>query len=306
MELVYDERGVMIFRGQGITPLAEPAIRRERRVDFDQALSLAGFGLSSAAPSPGDELEITLYWQALQQAGSAYTAFLHLLAADGSGVAGVDEPVLQGLYQPDLWPAGMAMPDRHRLALPPALPPGRYRLDLGLYPTGRPGALLPVAGGDRLPLATLTVGGVATSSPTVPAGITYGNQIRLLGYDLEQGTGDEGDRVQLTLHWQAVDWMDRDYTIFVHLTGPDGAIATQSDAPPGDPFLPTSTWLLVETVVDPHVLTLPADAPPGAYSLLVGVYYAPTDERLQAVDGQGNPLGDAVRLATIPAASESP
>jgi hypothetical protein len=163
-----------------------------------------------------------------------------------------------------------------------------------------------VAGGDRLPLASLTVGGIATSSPTVLAGIAYGDQIRLLGHDLERATGDEGDELRVTLHWQATDWMDRDYTVFVHLTGPDGTIATQSDGPPGDPFFPTSTWLPGETVVDPHVLSLPADAPPGTYSLLVGVYYAPTDERLQAVDGQGNQLGDAVRLTTIPVSSESP
>jgi len=306
MELVYDQRGVMIFRGQGLAPLAEPAIRREQQADFGQALSLAGFGLSPAAPGPGEELEITLYWQALQQAGPGYTAFLHLLAADGSGVAGVDEPVLQGLYQPDLWPAGQTMPDRHRLTLPPDLPAGRYRLDLGLYPTGQPDALLPVASGDRLPLVALTSGGGATPSPTVPAAITYGDQIRLLGHDLAQATGDEKDEYQVTLYWQATDWMDRNYTVFVHLTGPDGAIATQSDGPPGDPFFPTSTWLPGEAVADLHVLTLPAEAPPGSYSLLVGVYYAPTDERLQAVDGQGNPLGDAVRLATIPTGPESP
>jgi hypothetical protein len=303
MDLVYNQRGVMIFRGGGYAPPPEPAVQRQRRADFDGALSLAGFGLSSAAPNPGDDLEITLYWQALEQAGPAYTAFLHLLATGGTGVAGVDEPVLHGLYQPDLWPKGETLPDRHRLTLPPDLPPGRYRLDLGLYPTGQPEALLPVADGDRLPLATLIVGEVATPRPMVPAGVTFGDQIRLLGYDLG-GSPDPGS--QLGLYWQAVDWMDRDYTIFVHLTGPDGVIATQSDAPPGDPFFPTSTWLPGDMVVDPHVLTLPADAPPGDYSLLVGVYHEPTDERLQAVDAQGTPLGDAVLLATLPAGSESP
>lgn len=304
MELVYDQRGVMIFRGVGVTPVPEPAIQRERRADFDEALSLAGFGLSSGNPSPGDELEITLNWQALEQVGPAYTAFLHLLSPDGTGVTGLDEPVLGGLYQPDLWPKGMTVPDRHRLALPSDLPPGRYRLDLGLYPSGQPDAQLPVDGSDRLLLATLAVGEAAASQPTVSAGITFGDQIRLIGYDLD--CDGQSATCSLSLHWQAIDSVDRDYTVFVHLTAPDGTIITQDDAPPGDPFFPTSTWLPGDTVGDPHVLTLPADAPPGTYSLLVGLYHRPTNERLQAVDADSTRLGDAVLLTTITLGSKSP
>ncbi|MBN1139704.1 MAG: glycosyltransferase family 39 protein, partial [Anaerolineae bacterium] len=104
MALEYNERGVMIFRGEGYSPTSQPAIKRQRQADFNGELALAGFGLSSGQPKPGEALEITLDWQALDGAGPAYTAFVHLVAPDGSRVAGVDEPILRGVFQPDLWP----------------------------------------------------------------------------------------------------------------------------------------------------------------------------------------------------------
>jgi 4-amino-4-deoxy-L-arabinose transferase-like glycosyltransferase len=305
MDLEYNERGVMVFRGEGYTPLAEPAFRRQRRADFGREMALTGFGLSGAHPNPGDELEITLDWQALEQVGPAYTAFLHLVRADGTGVAGVDEPVLRGLYQPDLWPQGATLSDRHHLALPPDLPPGRYRLDLGLYRPGQPDQPLPVQGSNRLPLASLTVGETAASPPSVRTDVDFGGQIRLLGYDLRQAAAS----IAITLHWQALAPMDRDYTVFVHLVASNAGetpIIAQHDAPPGDPFFPTSTWLPGDAVLDPHELTPPAGTPAGDYTLLVGLYYLPSGERLQAVDAGGNPLGDALPLTTIAIGSESP
>jgi hypothetical protein len=297
MELVYNERGVLIFRGEGYAPPSPPAVQGERQTDFGGELALTGFGLSPANPNPGGELEVALYWQALEKAGPAYTAFLHLVAADGTGVAGIDEPVLQGLYQPDLWPQGLTTVDRHRLALPADLAPGRYRLDLGLYHPGQSDRPLPVEGGDRLPLASLTVGSVVVPPPSTPADLVFGDRMRLLGFDLacDPAPGE----CDLQLQWQGVRWMDRDYTVFVHLLAADGAFVTQGDAPPGGAFFPTSTWLPGDTVLDPHRLELPAELPPGEYTVVVGLYHRPSGDRLEAVDGDGQPLGDAVPLSTL-------
>jgi hypothetical protein len=304
MDLVHNEQGVMLFRGAGYAPLPEPAVQRERQADFGGELALTGFGLSSSRPSPGDDLEVTLNWQALEGAGPAYTAFLHLVAPDNTGVAGVDEPVLLGLYQPDLWPRDRSLPDRHTLTLPSDLLPGRYRLDLGLYPPGQPEDLLPVEGGDHLPLAMLTVGEVAAPpAPATPAGIEFAGQVRLLGYDLLPQSKDH--ELRLTLHWQAVAPMERNYTIFAHLVDGSGEIVAQDDQPPGGPFFVTSTWLPGEVVLDEHVLTPPADAVASEYGLIVGVYYRPTGDRLAAVNAAGEALGDAVPLATLSLGSES-
>jgi hypothetical protein len=302
MDLEFNERGAMVFRGEGYRPLPEPAVQQERRANFADQMALTDFDLSPATPNPGHELEITLHWQALEGAQPAYTTFLHLVQPGGRGVAGVDEPLLGGFYQPDLWPQGQVLPDRHRLRLPPDLAPGYYRLDLGLYLSGQPEQKLAVGGGDRLPLAMLPVGELASSPfPSTPAFVDF-DPIRLTGYDLEQTAGSIG----LVLHWQAMAPVDRDYTVFVHLVDGDGAKITQGDAPPGDPFFGTSTWLPGTVVLDAHRLTLPDDIPVGDYGLLVGLYHQPSGERLPATGSQGESLGDAIRLGPISMGSGSP
>ena len=302
MELEFSERGVMIFRGEGYTPLAEPAIEQGRRADFAGQIALDGFGLSPAHPVPGEELEISLHWQALEGAQPAYTVFLHLVQPDGTGVAGLDEPLLGGFFQSDLWPEGRIVPDRHHLVLPSDLVPGYYRLDLGLYPPEQPEQKLAVGGGDRLPLAMLPIGEVAGSpSPSASASVDFGS-IRLTGYDLEQVL----DSIRVVLHWQAMAQVDRDYTVFVHMVNADGAKITQGDAPPGDPFFGTSIWLPGTVVLDTHTLSLPDDIPAGDYGLLVGLYHQPSGQRLEASGAQGESLGDAVRLGPISVGAGSP
>ncbi len=303
MALEYNERGVMIFRGEGYSPRPQPAIERRRRADFNGELALTGFGLSSARLEPGETLEVSLDWQALDKAGPAYTAFLHLVAPDGSRAAGVDEPILGGVYQPDLWPKDRTLPDRHELALPADLPPGHYRLDLGLYYPGQADRPLPVAAeeSNRIALTYLTVGEVAAPPlPSRPAGLTFGDQIRLEGWGLSSTQEPTiATTYTLTLYWQALSPIPDDYKAFVHLVGPDGQIAGQDDTPPGGLFFPTSAWLPGETVVSTHVLSLRAGAMPGEYHLLAGLYHPVSGERLPAVDAAGQLLGNAARLTVI-------
>jgi hypothetical protein len=73
-------------------------------------------------------------------------------------VAGVEGAVLRGLYHPSFWSESEVLPDRHRLALPADLAPGRYHLDLGLVRAGQVGSPLPVEGGDAITLDALLVG----------------------------------------------------------------------------------------------------------------------------------------------------
>ena len=67
----------------------------------------------------------------------------------------------------------------------------------------------------------------------------------------------------------------------------------QSDGIPANWTRPTTGWLPGEYVTDARVLTLPADAPAGEYSLFAGLY-VPGGERLTAPDGS-----DAIPLTTI-------
>ncbi len=160
MELEYHEREVMIFRSEGYAAPASPAVKRQRQASFGGELLLTGFDLSQAGSTlnPGDALDVTLHWQALEPTEGEYMARLSLVGPAGQPVAVVDGAVLRGLYHPSFWSENEVLPDRHRLVLPADLAPGDYRLDLGLVRADKAGSPLPVEGGESITLDVLLVG----------------------------------------------------------------------------------------------------------------------------------------------------
>lgn len=94
---------------------------------------------------PGEPLKFTLYWKALSPISSDYTAFIHLLDAEGRAVAGKDNRPAGGTRPTTGWLPGEVVADRYEIALPLDMPPGDYRLEIGLYESFT---------GQRLPLFT--------------------------------------------------------------------------------------------------------------------------------------------------------
>jgi hypothetical protein len=76
--------------------------------------------------------------------------------------------------------------------------------------------------------------------------------------------------------------------VFVHLVDAEGRVPVQRDAWPREWAYPTELWAQGEVVDDVYHLTLPADAPPGEYTIAVGMFNADTNERLSVIlaDGQ--------------------
>jgi len=124
-----------------------------------------------------------------------------------------------------------------------------------------------------------------------------GEGIRLLGFDLEPTTVRPGEALRLTLYWQALAPMDIAYTVFTHLLDADGQFRAQQDNQPQSGGFPTTEWLPGDVIRDEYVLALPPDAPPGEYTLEVGMYRLETGERLPAYDADGRRWPeDAIRL----------
>jgi uncharacterized membrane protein len=138
-----------------------------------------------------------------------------------------------------------------------------------------------------------------SAPPLHPAETNFGHKARLTGYGVDEGPVSAGEILRLSLRWQAVDEMDKDYVVFVHLVGPDGRIWSQRDSQPAGGFSPTSSWTVGSEVQDHHALRLGADLPPGEYRLVLGLYDPDTEERLLVVDEQGQTLGDSLDLQTI-------
>jgi mannosyltransferase len=109
-----------------------------------------------------------------------------------------------------------------------------------------------------------------------------------------------GEPVGITLWWEVVARMDRDYTAFIHILGPDGHVLAQQDRQLQYATRPTSRWSVGEVIIDEYEVFLPPDAQPGQYVVKAGVYCWETGERLPVWDGQGQRVpDDAVTLGTI-------
>jgi len=99
----------------------------------------------------------------------------------------------------------------------------------------------------------------------------------LIGYDLETAPDNS---LSVTLYWQALGGVARDYTIFVHLLSPEGELVAQHDSPP---LLPTSLWVPGIQVTDAHTLILPLELLSDAYQIRVGLYHWPDLERVSII-----------------------
>ncbi|MFQ6000037.1 MAG: DUF2079 domain-containing protein [Anaerolineae bacterium] len=118
------------------------------------------------------------------------------------------------------------------------------------------------------------------------------HKVRLLGYGLSPDTLYSGETLHLTLYWQALAKMEKDYTVFTHLMDKEGRIWGQKDNFPAGGTRPTSGWLVGEIVVDVYGIPVQGDAPPGEYAIEVGIYDLATGERLAAFDEEGERLAD--------------
>jgi 4-amino-4-deoxy-L-arabinose transferase-like glycosyltransferase len=130
------------------------------------------------------------------------------------------------------------------------------------------------------------------SSYAQPLNAAFGQNIRLLGYDLEPGEVRPGETIELTLYWEAQEKPADDYTVFTHLLDPSEELQGQTDSQPQGGMYPTYLWDEGERIQDTYTLNVTPDAPPGDYEIALGMYTLATMERLPIVDQQGLPAAN--------------
>lgn len=113
-----------------------------------------------------------------------------------------------------------------------------------------------------------------------------GQQALLIGADLP-AQGRPGARVAVTLYWFNLHNTDQNYQVFVHLLDAGGAVRAQHDGEPVGGFTPTTRWQPNELILDRHLITLPADLPPGLYELRAGMYQLQPLRNLAVTPGRG-------------------
>ena len=120
------------------------------------------------------------------------------------------------------------------------------------------------------------------AEPVIPQRVDarVGEDIRMLGYRLARREVAPDEPLLVTLYWQAKDPVERAYTVFTHLQGPDGELIAQQDNPPVAGTRPTDGWTVGALVEDPYEIELPGDVPMGEYVLSCGMYDPVTMDRL--------------------------
>ncbi len=132
------------------------------------------------------------------------------------------------------------------------------------------------------------------AQPQFSLAVDFEDKIRLLGYDLGSNVVEKEGVFHLTLYWQALSEMERDYHLFVHLVGPNGQGWGQLDKQPLSilysdlsrqlSYYPTSRWKAGQTFREECWLPLAPEAPAGRYHLALGLYFQETMERLNVLD----------------------
>jgi hypothetical protein len=110
-------------------------------------IEVAGTRLESGSLSSGDSLHLHVFWRAAASPAVDYTVFVHVLDAASQIVAQADGPPVGGAYPTSWWWLGQAVEDVREVALK-GVPPGSYRLALGMYDPAT-GERLPVTAGGR-------------------------------------------------------------------------------------------------------------------------------------------------------------
>ncbi len=230
---------------------------------------LTGFDLPGES-GPGAEVTLDLAWDGVGGGEQVRVRWV-----DGQGrEAGTATAALE---------AG-AVRSRHVMTTPAEA--DVYRLELGLV-DGAARCDWLASPRDACPLTEVRV--VADKEGLAD----FGTRVLLADAEVGRTAAGPGEVIPVTLLWRGLRPMDRNYTVFVHLLGPDGRLHGQADSWPVHGSFPTSEWPPGREVTDRYEVRLNYDAPGGQYQVQVGWYLLDTMERLPVLGERGEPVADS-------------
>jgi len=262
--------------------------------NLDNKIEILGYDIASP-PRAGEPLEVVLYWRVLSRARGDidYSFFLHLVDLRGYLWAQADSLG----YPPSSWQEGDLVAEWFTLSIPPDTPPREYRLQVGFYDR---------ATGKRVKIAEEPYLDFLSSEPILvakaisvtlealeipqPRQENLGHKLTFLGWGINRRQASPGERIHLSLWWQAQGQPERDYAFSVFLTDEEGNRFGEIRRQPLDGDYPTSRWKAGEVVRDRFDYRIPPENPPGVYRLSLQVFDMETGEYLPLVGDSGNAI----------------
>jgi hypothetical protein len=236
---------------------------------FGDVINLKTLNFTPAQAAPGDDVLVSLCWHADHEPYPSFDWSFQLELIGEQGTVISQPRIIAPGYPTSRWKMGDVMRDQWRVRLPASLETGDYHWQISAGVTSWVGSLHVAA-----PPRMFTAPSAARTQNADLGPVT------LFGVDVSPASAARGAPLTVTFVWKADELMDTSYHVFLHLLGPDGTLVTQSDGVPADWTRRTTGWLPGEFVVETRTLTLPADAPPGEYTLWAGMYAPESKDRL--------------------------
>ena len=255
-------------------------------------LTFAGQVALLASAARADENHVHFYarWNLPQPTDGRFTVKLLLKDAAGQTWQTQETALLNEVYfYPEHWRPGETPEIEYRLPLPPAIPPGKYVVELALLDEAS-GELLPLLAGDgRIQSlaftqpVTLTPPETPVTQIDVPVPVDANwldGRLRLFGHDPFQPTLVNGGQMTLDLYWQAAGDLPDGLQLALRL-GDVTQIAPLSR-------YDTGQWRDGEIIHEKATLTAPPETPPGVYPLAI-----------RPLTADGSPLGAELVLGEV-------
>jgi 4-amino-4-deoxy-L-arabinose transferase-like glycosyltransferase len=271
-------------------------------LDFEERLRLLGWDSTADQAVSGHTLQLSLYWSAPQALDQEYRIALSLGDDEGYAWAARDYAPCAGTFATVQWPAGAIVRDDVDLDLPPGIPPGRYRLNVMVYPARRDGPALAVrdVGSDALRGLIVPVAEIQVVSPEKPptddeipvayrTARRYGD-LALLGHNYHGGTAQPGDILLVDAYWRVLRRPQGELPFRLELVDEGGTVRASRAIVATGRYRPEE-WRKGDVVRGQYRFRVPIDVPPGTYTLCL----APGEERL----GGLWPWGRRVTLNTL-------
>ncbi len=223
-------------------------------------------------------LPVTLFWETLAKIHGEHNVYIRLVDEQGNVWGQVDRLILAGLWRPDRWQGGYFLRDEYRLPVDPATPPGTYHFEVGMYDfeTGQSYGVARNIGDITLTPPT-RIPDPITVKVEKPLFIPINETFTLVGHDFLDRQATPGADVGGKIFWQVTDAVDKNYKIEFSLLAPDRKQYIIADMPLS-PKYPTSQWRKSEVVGAAYRFRIPARAPAGNYSVMVGVIDPKTEQ----------------------------
>ncbi len=263
-------------------------------------LSLVGYGIDREAVLAGQTVTLRVVWEALGKMAQSYRLVVDLRGADGEVYGSGEYGLVNTAYATTEWREGEVLRGVYDVAVSEGAPTGEMALVVDL-----------VGEEDERVLDEPVMVGVVWIQSTEPnfgkpqemetaSGVTLGDKVKLLGYDLAPGPARAGGNLYVTLYWQGQREMAQSYKVFVHVYDDAGNIVAQRDWLPGLGVKPTSGWAAGEVVADRHIVPVGEDVAAGEYRVAVGMYDEGSGDRLAAYGPDGDRLAqDRIILGRV-------